>query len=279
MPTASFDEIHYWSEIKLDIVREYASAYSRILAAQDKPRFHHVYIDAFSGSGKHYSRSSGSFVLGSPLNALEVDPPFREYHFIDLDSIKTSELREHTKGRSNVHVHEGDCNVILLSQVFPAVRYEDYRRGLCLLDPYGLHLNWDVIKIAGQMRSIEIFLNFPVADMNRNVLWRNPERVADVQVARMDAFWGDDSWRQVAYDTSRNLFGLPWKTDNDTIAQAFRERLHKEAGFKYVPDPIPMRNSKNAIVYYLFFASQQPVATKIVKDIFDKYRERKGNQP
>ena len=32
-----FDEIGYWSEIKLDIVREYAVAYSTILSAQRNP--------------------------------------------------------------------------------------------------------------------------------------------------------------------------------------------------------------------------------------------------
>jgi hypothetical protein len=32
-----FDEIGYWSELKLDIVRDYASAYSRIMAAQRNP--------------------------------------------------------------------------------------------------------------------------------------------------------------------------------------------------------------------------------------------------
>lgn len=46
------------------------------------------------------------------------------------------------------------------------------------------------------------------------------------------------------------------------------------AGFKYVPEPMPMRNSKGAIVYYLFFASHKPVAEGIVKDIFDKFRTR-----
>jgi len=34
-----------------------------------------------------------------------------------------------------------------------------------------------------------------------------------------------------------------------------------------------MRN-RNAIVYYLFFASQVDVAEKIVVDIFNKYRNR-----
>jgi hypothetical protein len=64
------------------------------------------------------------------------------------------------------------------------------------------------------------------------------------------------------------------KTDNETIADAFRERLQKVAGFKNVPQPIPMRNTKGGIVYYLFFASAKPVAQNIVEDIFRKYRER-----
>jgi len=44
------------------------------------------------------------------------------------------------------------------------------------------------------------------------------------------------------------------------------------AGFEFVPDPLPMRNSNNAVVYYLFFASQKPVAKKIIEDIFKKHR-------
>jgi hypothetical protein len=46
----------------------------------------------------------------------------------------------------------------------------------------------------------------------------------------------------------------------------------KLAGFSVVPEPLPMKNSNNAVVYYLFFASQKPVARKIIDDIFAKYR-------
>lgn len=35
MSDIRFDEIGYWSEIKLDIVRDYAQAYSTIMAKQD----------------------------------------------------------------------------------------------------------------------------------------------------------------------------------------------------------------------------------------------------
>jgi three-Cys-motif partner protein len=124
------------------------------------------------------------------------------------------------------------------------------------------------------MKSIEIFLNFPVLDMNRNVLWRNPDKVDSEQATRMTGFWGDESWREAAYDKTGNLFGLEEKQGNEAVAEAFRQRLRKVAGFGYVPQPMPMRNSRKAIVYYLFFASQKPVAADIVMQIFRKNRDR-----
>jgi len=276
LPALKFDEIGYWSELKLDIIKDYATAYSVIFNAKKQRGFQHLYIDAFAGSGVHISRSTGDFVSGSPLNALQVQPSFREYHFIDLDSNKVANLRTIVGDRPDVHLYEGDCNSVLLDQVFPKAKFEDYRRALCLLDPYGLHLDWKVIETAGRMQSIDMFLNFPIADMNRNVLWQNPEakgiRATDIQ--RLTAFWGDESWRQIAYSTTGNLFGFLEKEDNDRIALAFQKRLKQMAGFKHVPSPLPMRNTKGAIVYYMFFASQKPVASDIVEAIFKKYQER-----
>ena len=82
----------------------------------------------------------------------------------------------------------------------------------------------------------------------------------------MNRFWGDESWQQAAYTKSRqaNLFSSRTieKQANSAIVAAFRERLNKVAGFEFVPEPLPMRNSRNAVVYYLFFASPKPVARK-----------------
>jgi three-Cys-motif partner protein len=269
------DEIGYWSEIKLDIVRDYAKAYSTILAAQEKPRFHHVYIDAFAGAGVHKSKTSGEEVEGSPVIAVNTQPPFKEYHFIDLNGLKVENLRKLFGERSDINIHEGDCNQIMLEKVLPRVQWMDYRRGLCLLDPYGLHLNWEVIRTVGQMKTIDMFLNFPIMDMNMNVFWRNPDGVDDADIARMNAFWGDESWRTAAYRKEIGLFDfIEEKNANETIVDAFRERLRGVAGFGNVPEPIPMRNSTGATVYYLFFASPKPVAQNIVTDIFTKFRNR-----
>jgi three-Cys-motif partner protein len=98
-----FDEIGYWSEIKLAIVSKYAQAYSRILSNQ--PRLHHVYIDAFAGAGVHIAESTGDFVPGSPLNALVINPPFKEFFLIDMDEGKAAHLRRIVADRADVHIY------------------------------------------------------------------------------------------------------------------------------------------------------------------------------
>lgn len=279
---SDISEIGYWSEVKLDIIKEYAAAYSRILAGQTRTQLTHIYIDAFSGAGFHKARGSGNLVWGSPANALALSPPFKEYHLIDLDrgNINTLETLIHSRPRGpydpqSVYLYNADCNDILIEKIFPRVRYEDYRRGLCLLDPYGLHLDWRVIEAAGRMHSIEIFLNFPILDMNRNVLLHNPSKVDPSQVARMNRFWGDESWHAAAYTTQGNFFGFEEKTANETMVEAFRRRMREVAGFAHVSDGMPMRNSTGATVYYLLFASQKPVAKKIVSAIFKKHADRR----
>jgi hypothetical protein len=62
-PTAlTFDEVGSWSEVTLDIIRDYAKACSTVLAAQQRPPFYHVYIDAFTGAGIHVSKTSGDVI-------------------------------------------------------------------------------------------------------------------------------------------------------------------------------------------------------------------------
>jgi three-Cys-motif partner protein len=265
------DEVGYWTEVKLAILDEYAKPYNQILHSR---RMKTVYVDGFAGAGHHKSKGSGRLIEGSPVRALNVQPPFDWLHFVDIDKARVEELRRISDGRSNVKIYRGDCNRVLLKEVFPSIRYARYERALCILDPYGLHLDWQVIKAAGESQLTEVFLNFPVMDMNMNVFWSNPDRVSPASQRRMTRFWGDESWRTAAYKPVPGLFGeMQEKASIDRVVAAFQERLKKHAGFKFVPTPIPMRNSKTAIVYFLFFAAQKAVAEGIVKFIFDKYRD------
>lgn len=273
MNEIKLDEVGYWTEVKLYIIKEYSAAYSVIMKKQSVIR-NYYYIDGFAGAGQHISKDTKELITGSPTNALKY--PFDEYHFIDLDGSKAQSLKERTKNNPKVHVYEGDCNKILVEEIFPLVKYEDYTRALCILDPYGLHFNWEVMYAAAQSKTIDIFLNFSVMDMNRNILRKDPNKLDETQIERMNASWGDESWREIAYEKRKDLFNDTFeeKTSNRTIAEAFRKRLEEKAGFRYVPEPIPLRNTKGATLFYLFFASHNKTGEKIARHILKKYKDR-----
>jgi hypothetical protein len=64
---------------------------------------------------------------------------------------------------------------------------------------------------------------------------------------------------------------------NEDLAQAYRERLKKVAGFKYVPDPLPMKTRTGSTIYYLYYAAPESkggeIGNRIVSHLFDKYRK------
>jgi three-Cys-motif partner protein len=274
-----YDEIGIWSEVKLAIVKEYASAYSKILDKTQRdsiPNLKWLYIDAFAGPGRHWSKAKSEMVDGSPVIALNTRPPFSEYHFIDEDPARAEQLRAISGRRSDVHIYSEDCNEILLQKIFPKAKYSDFRRALCLLDPYNINLKWEVIETAGKMKSVEIFLTFMIMDINRNALRKNPNNSIQSKIDQLTRLWGDETWKDAAYDSSANLFGHAEKVSNEKFEAAWRERLRTRAGFKFVSKPMPMKTKTNSVIYYLYFASQKPVAANIVNDIFDKYRKLQG---
>jgi three-Cys-motif partner protein len=273
------DEIGYWSELKLEILGKYGQAYTK--AFNNKGAYlKKYYIDGFSGAGVHISKETGKQIEGSPARALKIMPQFDGFYFIDMNANKTQYLQGIRGSRKNVEIHTGDTNPYL-KMLLPSIKFSDYKRALCLFDPYGLHLDWEVIKIAGELKTIDMFLNFPIMDINRNVLRHDRSTVAQEDIDRMNRFWGDNSWDAAAYVATKQLNFLDFelekhKQDNDTIVTAFQERLKKVADFQHVPKPLAMRNKNNAVVYYLFFASANQTGGNIVESIFAQYRLRRS---
>ena len=211
--------------------------------------------------------------------ALHTKPPFHEYHFIDSEAARAKQLRDLAGPRSDVFTYSDDCNSVLLGSVFPRADFSKYERALCLLDPYNIDLTWQVIEAAGKSRSIEIFMNFMIMDINRNALRKDPDKSIASKVAQMTRLWCDESWKEAGYDQIPNLFEqlVPHKVTNERFAEAFRQRLEQKAGFKFVPKPMPMKlTNSNTVIYYLYFASQKEAGMDIVNDIFNKYRAKQG---
>ena len=223
----------------------------------------------------HLSKSTGEMVPGSPFNALLVQPPFDRIVLIDVDAEKAESLTRLCGHDKRVEIVPGDCNEVLSKKVAPMLSFSSYWRGLCVLDPYGIHgktLKWQTVKQLADLKTLDIFLNFPLMDINRNTLRNRLNDASVSNVAAFKEFWGGEDWIDKMYqpDLFRELDKVG---TNLTLAGLFQQRLREVAGFAFVPDPVLMKNTKGGQLYFLFFASHQPVAQKIVIDIFAKYTE------
>lgn len=258
------DKLGEWSERKIRIVSKYATAYSTILSTQW--RLKHYYIDGFTGGGEAVSRETGATVETTARRILAIEPPFVGYHLVDRDLAKAQAMKLACASRPQAVAYCDDANVIL-PKIFAKISYASYQRALCFLDPYKILLSWDVLKAAAANQALEAFIHFPTGDVQRNVLRRDQAKVSAAEVDRMNLMWGDESWRDAGYREEATLFGAESvKQDIGVLLDAFAGRL-KAAGFTHVSKALPMRNSSNAVLYHLFFATHNPTGLRIANDI------------
>ena len=117
-----------------------------------------------------------------------------------------------------------------------------------------MELEWSTLEEVARVETIEVFLNFSVMAINRNVRRQRKEDIAPAVREQMDRFWGTE-WEAELYEEERTLFGpktVRIKQSGKELGQRFQNRL-KEI-FPYSTVPVLMTNSKNAPLYCLVFA-------------------------
>jgi three-Cys-motif partner protein len=267
------DEIGEWSERKIAIVAKYAKAYASVLSG----RFKYFYIDGFTGGPIALRKGTTERVETTARRILQIEPAFSGYYLVDADPAKAAAMREACKMRPQAEAICGDANK-LLPGIFERIRYKEFKRALCFLDPYKILLSWDVLMAAGRMDTIEAFIHFPTGDIQRNVLRNEHVKLVPAEVERMTAMWGDDSWKKIAYAEQPTLFGpVMEKQPIDNLLKAFADRLKNVAGFKHVSRPLPMRYRDGVIIYHLLFATHQPLALKIANSVLNSESARRIN--
>ena len=283
-----------WTEQKLECVRKYLHAYTTIMSKQP---FHYAYIDAFAGTGYRdmendedtdelmfpdlVSPEVVSFHDGSARHALEVEPPFMKYIFIEKDATRYAELEELRKefllkdrfSEDMIECLRKDANGYLKDLCRKSWKSH---RALVFLDPYGMQVDWETIESIAQTQAIDLWILFPLGTVNR-LLKRNGEIRPSLR-ERLDLFFGEPDWYEVFYQLAEqgSFFDEEqWQKAGNifaTIEQYFIERL--QGIFKDVAaNPLPLRNSKNVPLYLLCFAAGNPrggpIAVKIAQDILE----------
>ncbi len=279
-----------WTEQKLDCVRKYLKAYTTIM---NKQPFKFAYIDAFAGTGYRElmldedesetlfpeldSQEVINFRQGSARNALEAEPPFEKYIFIEEDKENYSELEKLTEefSKKNIECRRTDANEYLTDV---CNKNWEQHRALVFLDPFGMQVEWKTIKLIADTQAIDLWLLFPIGTVNR-LLKRNSDIRQSIR-EKLNQFLGEEGWYKVFYKLAyeNSLFGEVerWEKVGNIfteIEQYFMKRL--QGIFTGVAtNPLSLRNSKNVPLYLLCFAAGNPkgapIAVKIAEDILLK---------
>lgn len=261
-----------WTEKKLAAVKSYLQAYQIALKNQT---FQTLYIDAFAGTGYRKNSSCDGFGLFSDLDkqetnkfhagsariALEIEPSFSQFIFIEQDQSKCQELEllkdVFPSKSSSILIINDEANQVL-SRI---LKQKDWfnNRAVLFLDPYGMNVEWETIgKIAGT-KAIDLWYLFPLGIGVNRLLVKDGEFPKGFD-QKLDKVFGDTSWRDEFYKTitKNTLFGevseVKEKTATfPTIEAYILERL-KSIFPGVAENPLTLYNSKNSPLYLLCFA-------------------------
>jgi three-Cys-motif partner protein len=286
-----------WTTDKLERVRKYLCAYTTIFKKNPRASyFTTIYVDAFAGTGERIESASRrgkakptdslgdegdtdaqSLQKGSARIALEVDPLFDRFVFIERSAKRVKELqklRSEFPDRANViQIDQGDANE-LLKQWCQRSDWQKHR-AVVFLDPYGMQVDWATIEAIAATKAIDLWLLFPLGVAINRLLTRNeppPKNWADA----LTRFFGNEEWKQEFYakKKERTLFGEEEterkEADFERIGRFFLKRL-KTVFAQVAPNPLILTNSRGVPIYLLCFAvgnpKGAPTAVKIAKDI------------
>ena len=290
-----------WTEEKLERLRKYLPAYLKIMHGNPRARhyFQTMYVDAFAGTGYRQPKKLGdmvkapafdelnmidealsasetqSFLEGSAKIALDLEPAFDHYLFIDTKISHVRDLEQlrlqYRNAPFQIDIRRGDANIELQRMC----RDTDWRqqRAVVFLDSYGMAVDWATIEALGTYAKVDLWLLFPLAQAVNRVLTRRESPPAKWS-EKLDRFFGTHDWQDAFYATPQeiaankgqgNLFveeTTPIKSANfDSIGDFFVQRL--KAVFPQVATPKPLLNSQGVPLYLLCFASHNETALKI----------------
>lgn len=267
-----------WTEEKLDRISSYLTAYRTIFSRNPRAMYYRtIYVDAFAGTGYRDDPQFGSlqgqffpdvgdsdtagFLRGSAYRALEVEPPFDQYIFIEKNPTRAAGLellRAEFPGKTDrITIAQQEANVYL-KHWCAQVDWSRWR-AVVFLDPYGMQVEWSVIEAIAKTQAIDLWILFPLG-VAVNRLLKREELPPPEWASALNRLFGTDDWQCEFYRpyTDRTLFGdlerQRKEASFDSIGRYFVERL-KTIFPGVAEQPLPLRNSKGVPLYLLCFAS------------------------
>ncbi len=273
-----------WTQIKLEILKSYLVAYTIALRKQ---QFKLAYIDAFAGTGRCEVKTNlGSRTVdGSARIALEVQPGFDQYYFIEKEGKKVAALEDLKAGYrdKDIAIVHGDANGTL-KQLFQTSNWIN-RRGVLFLDPFGMHLKWAVLEAAARTKALDVWYLFPISALVRQAA-NDAAKLEAYKADSINRILGTDTWRNAFYakNPQQDLFGATPSDqrmfNTEQILDYFHKRLLTVFPFVAKPKELKLGTVRNQnggpALFALYFAVSNPnksangLAAKIANHILDK---------
>ena len=257
---------------KLDVVASYLASYVTVMK---KKNFQLHYVDGFAGSGaSSTSAADGSvetglfdvreIVQGSPIRALNINPPFDRYLFIDSNAANITSLRTVIDGHKNgasASVKTGDANEEI-AKFCCWLERQSGARAVVFLDPFGLAVRWETITRLAGTGKVDLWYLVPVHGMSRQIK-DNGEFLASAN--KIDELWGSKAWRETAVrkvDLGADLFGqvderLEKIARAKQFSEMFRDHLKEVFEGRVAESYLPIGRGK-LHEYSLMFACANP---------------------
>lgn len=243
-----------WTQLKLDVLRGYLSAYTKALKNKN---FRLVYIDAFAGSGAVTPKLQPQAPIdGSARIALDT-PGFDAYCFIETDKRRVESLqalREQHPARANIEIFRDDANTVL-STYLPSLN-DPRCRAVLFLDPYGLSVDWSTLTRIAATKTIDLWYLFPLSGIYRQAA-RDLRAVDPGKAAALDRVLGTREWETsfYAFPLIADMFGDDFKQRHASVSQieAFVHSRLKDI-FPSVLKPLRLPPQGRAPLFSLFFA-------------------------
>jgi three-Cys-motif partner protein len=265
-PSETLWEIEPHTKAKHEILRRYLGAWFPILGSKI-PRI--IYIDGFCGPGRYLGGEDGSpiIALKEALNQPALANSKVYFLFIDERADRISHLKIEQsllKIPSNFHI-DPRVNEFenTLTEILGGLQREGHQLAptFAFIDPFGFKgASFSLVKrLLGNPRT-EVFINIMIDFINRFV-----ERPLPIDRQHIKDLLGasDAEIKQILNSPDRIL----------AFRQLYQEKLHQYAKFVRF---FEMRDHRNRVIYYLFFASNHPLGHVRMKEAFWKVDNQSG---
>lgn len=251
-----------WTILKLAVLKDYINFYTTALKKQG---FKLIYIDCFAGTGSLDTADNANALFetepldGSAKLALECNPAFDHYVFIEKSQARLGELRSLASGHPNTEFLLGDAN----EQIKQVLGKFDWRstRAVLFLDPYGLGVHWNTLIEIAKTEAIDLWYLVNILSISRQLAKDFTKLDAEPYKAELiDRMLGEQNWREILYTNEQSdqiaLFETcePVKRregGNPAIDEYLKERL--STCFPQVMNPKPLFDSRGHQLFSLFF--------------------------